>query len=160
MVRIWIFAVMTVVVLLSLFGCGQQGAGDTTSGSTDATTSPGRSGERATTTEQPTYVEMYGLQCRSGDLNAAVFDYARGAKGEKASPVELAQGDFSKSIEESDTMEIADREKLGPYTNWTVSVVRDGRVVALIKYGRVGGGWVLSSYEACADPNIKPNWNF
>jgi hypothetical protein len=32
-----------------------------------------------------------------------------------------------------------------------VRVVRDGRVVALITYGRVGGGWLLESYEACAD---------
>ena len=36
----------------------------------------------------------------------------------------------------------------------TVRVVRDGRVVALIHYkeGRgSGGGWLLDSYEACAE---------
>jgi hypothetical protein len=142
-------------VMMVVVGCGQ-GGGNTPSGSTDLTTSAGRSGERATTTEQPTYVEMHGLQCRSDAMNAAIFDYAVGAKGEKASPVELAQGDFSKSIEEGDTVEIADRPE-GTHMR-TVGVVRDGRVVALIKYRRVGGGWVLESYEACADSNIKANF--
>jgi hypothetical protein len=136
-------------------GCGQ-GAGNTPSGSTGPTTSPGTSREQVTTAEQTTYVEMYGLQCRSGDLDAVVFDGA--TKGEKASPVELAQRDFSKSIEESDTLEIADRQEQGPYIFWTVSVVRDGRVVGLIQYRRVGEGWVLDGYRACADSNIKPNF--
>ena len=145
---------VTGFVMMVVVGCAQ-GAGNTPSGSTDLSTSAGRSVERATT-EQTTYVEMHGLQCRSGDMNAAIFDYAVGAKGEKASPVELAQGDFSKSIEEGDTVEIADRPE-GTHMR-TVRVVRDGRVVALIKYRRVGGGWVLESYEACADSNIKANF--
>jgi hypothetical protein len=36
----------------------------------------------------------------------------------------------------------------------TVGVVRDGRVVALIHYKEglgSGGGWLLDSYEACAE---------
>ena len=146
---------VTGFVMMVVVGCAQ-GAGNTPSSSTDLTTSPGRSGEQATTAEQPTYVEMHGLQCRSSSMNAAVFDYAVGAKGEKASPVELARGDFSKSIEEGDKVEIADRPE-GTHMR-TVRVVRDGRVVALIKYRRVGGGWVLDSYEACADSNIKANF--
>jgi hypothetical protein len=150
-----VITAVTGFVMMVVVGCGQ-GAGNTPAGSTDLTTSPGRSGERATTTEQPNYVEMHGLQCRSGAMNAAIFDYAVGAKGEKASSVELAQGDFSKSIEEGDTVEIADRPE-GTHMR-TVRVVRDGRVVALIKYRRVGGGWVLESYEACADSNIKANF--
>jgi hypothetical protein len=36
MVRIWIFAVITAVVFVSSFGCGQQGAGNSPSGSTIA----------------------------------------------------------------------------------------------------------------------------
>lgn len=146
---------VTGFVILVVVGCAQ-GAGNTPSGSTDLTTSAGKSGEQATTTEEPTYVEMHGLQCRSSAMNAAIFDYAAGAKGENASPVELAQGDFSKTIEEGDKMEIADRPE-GPHMR-TVRVVRDGRVVALIKYRRVGGGWVLDSYESCADSNIKANF--
>jgi hypothetical protein len=140
---------VTGFVMMVVVGCGQ-GAGNTPSGSTDPTTSPGSSGERVTT-EQPTYVEMHGLQCRSGDMNAAIFDYAAGAKGEKASPVELAQGDFSKSIEEGDTVEIAHRPE-GTHMR-TVRVVRDGRVVALMFYkeGIDNGGWLLDSYEACAE---------
>ena len=74
---------VTGFVMMVVVGCGQ-GAGNTPSGSTDLTTSAGSSGERATT-EQSTYVEMHGLQCRSGDMNAAIFDYAVGAEGEKAS---------------------------------------------------------------------------
>ncbi len=146
---------VTGFMMMIVVGCAQ-GAGNTPSGSTDLTTSPGSSGERATTTEEPTYVEMHGLQCRSSAMNAIVFDYAAGAKGEKSSPVELAQGDFSKSIEEGDKVEIADRPE-DPHMR-TVRVIRDGRVVALIKYRRLGGGWVLDSYESCADSNIKANF--
>jgi hypothetical protein len=80
-------------------------------------------------------------------MNAAILDYIVRAKG--ASPVELTQDEFSKRIEEGDTVEIANRQE-DPNVR-TVRVVRDGRVVALITYGRVGGGWLLESYEACAD---------
>jgi len=84
--------------------------------------------------------------------------YAQGI-GEKASPVEQARRRFSKRIKEGDTVEITDDQR-GPTVGYygeqlrTVRVVRDGRVVALIHYkeGRSsGGGWLLDSYEACAE---------
>lgn len=146
---------VTAFVMMVVAGCGQ-GAGNIPSGSTGPTTSPGTSREQVTTAEQTTYVEMHGLQCRSAAMDAAILDYAVGAKGEKASPVELTQDEFSKSVEEGDTVEIADRQE-GPNVR-TVRVVRDRRVVALIKYRRAGAGWLLESYEACADANIKPNF--
>ncbi len=146
---------VTAFVMMVVVGCGQ-GAGNTPSGSTGPTTSPGTSGEQVTTAEQTTYVEMHGLQCRSAAMDAAVLDYAVGAKGEKANPVELTRGEFSKSIVEGDTVEIAGRQE-GPNVT-TVRVVRDGRVVAHITYRRTGGGWLLESYEACAEANIKPNF--
>jgi hypothetical protein len=142
-------------VMMVVVGCGQ-GAGNTPSGSTGPTTSPGTSREQVTTAEQTTYVETNGLQCRSSAMDAAILDYAVGAKGENANPVELTQDEFSKSIEEGDTVEIADRQE-GPNLR-TVRVIRDGRVVAHITYRRGGEGWLLESYEACADSNIKPNF--
>ena len=87
---------------------------------------------------------------------SAVFDYVQGI-GEKASPVEQARCRFSKRIEEGDKVEIAERQ--GAPKVRTVGVVRDGRVVALIKYHRgTGGGWLPDSYEACADSNVKANF--
>jgi hypothetical protein len=154
--------VMTVVV-----GCGQ-GAGNTPSGSTERTTSPGRSGEQATTPEQTASIyripvekqEYRGggvLECREDSTVGAVFDYAQGI-GEKVSPVEQTRRRFSRRIEEGDRVEIAERQG-GPTAGYygeelrTVRVVRDGRVVALMFYkeGIDGGGWLLDSYEACAE---------
>ena len=80
---------------------------------------------------------------------SAVFDYAQGI-GKKASPIEQARRRFSKRIEEGDTVEMAERPE-GPNVR-TVRVVRDGRVVALIKYRRgTGGGWVPDFYEVCGE---------
>jgi len=106
-----IFAV-TGFVMMVVVGCAQ-GAGNTPSGSTDLTTSAGRSGERATT-EQTTYAEMRGLQCPKYSQEGAVFDYAQGI-GEKASPVEQARRRFSKRIEEGDTVEITDDREAPPW---------------------------------------------
>jgi hypothetical protein len=147
-----IIAVMMVVV-----GC-TRGAGNTPSSSTHLTTSAGRPGQQATTAEQTTYTEMGGLDCPEYSQEGAVFDYALGI-GEKASPVEQARGRFSRRIEEGDTVEIADDQggsTVGYYGEElrTVRVVRDGRVVALIHYKEglgSGGGWLLDSYEACAE---------
>ncbi len=73
-----------------------------------------------------------------------------GAKGEKGTPVEVARRDFSKHINEGDTLEIADRSS-GQNAKATVRVIREGRVVALIEYRRAGGGWLRDYYEACGD---------
>jgi hypothetical protein len=143
MVRIWIFA----VVFVSSFGCGQQGAGNTPSGSIEQTTSPRESREPPTTTEETTVLS--GLVCPNGDAVARTLDYAMGAKGKKGNPVEIARREFSKKIREGDTVEIADRSR-GQHAVATVRVIREGRVVALIEYRRAGGGWLQDYYEACA----------
>jgi hypothetical protein len=151
-----IIAVMTAVMLVSYIGCGQQGAGNSPSGSTEQTTSPGESREPPTTTEETTVLGR--LDCPYNSTEGAVYDYALGI-GEKASPVEQARRKFSKRIEEGDKVEIAEHPG-GPTVGYygeelrTVRVVRDGRVVALIHYkegGGSGGGWLLDSYEACSD---------
>src|SRR5215207_7366073 len=156
------FATMVVV------GCGQ-GAGNTPSSATDPTTSPGSSGERATTAEQNTAEQTTSfyripvsgnkgvLECADKRTKGAIYDYALGI-GKKASPVEQARRRFPKRIEEGDKVEIADQ--VGPTEGWygealrTVRVVRDGRVVALMFYKRgqeVEGGWLLDSYESCGE---------
>jgi hypothetical protein len=159
MVRIWIFAVMAVVVLLSLFACGQQGAGDTPSGSTDLTTSAARSGERGTTAEQTTHfyrIPVEGhkgvLECREEGTEAAIYDFPQGRGVKKASLVKQARRDFPKRIEEGDKVEAAEEG--------IVRVVRDERVVALLYYsdynGARGGGWFLGYYEACGEFTPSP----
>jgi len=110
------FATMVVV------GCGQ-GAGNTPSSSTDPTTSPGSSGERATTAEQNTAEQTTSfyripvsghkgvLECADKRTKGAIYDYALGI-GKKASPVEQARRRFPKRIEEGDKVEIT--EQVGP----------------------------------------------
>ena len=89
------------------------------------------------------------MECADKRTKGAVYDYALGI-GEKASPVEQTRRKFSKRIEEGDKVEISERQ--GAPKVRTVGVVRDGRVVALIKYRRgTGGGWLPDSYEACAE---------
>lgn len=150
MERIWIFAVMTVVVLYCSVGCGQQGAGDSSSAPTGKTTAPG---EQATTTEETTV--LGGLQCPTGQWVSGVTDYVMGAKGEKGNPVAIARRQFSKEdavpkIQEDDTVELAESPR-GRNATATVRVIRDSRVVALIEYRRSGGGWLQDHYEACSD---------
>jgi hypothetical protein len=159
---------VTGFVMMVLVGCGK-GAGNTPTSSTDLTTSPGRTGERATTSEQTTSIyripvqeqEYRGggvLECADKRTKGAVFDYALGI-GEKVSPVEQTRRRFSKRIEEGDKVEIAEHLG-GPSTGYygeqlrTVRVVRDGRVVALMFYKEgqgSKGGWLLDSYESCGE---------
>ncbi len=152
MVRICIFAVITAVVLVASFGCGQQqGAGNTPSGSTvQATTSPTESPEPPSTTSEATAIpiELGVLECPNGNVIGRIIDHSE-PKGKKGTPVEIARREFSKKIREGDTVEIADRSS-GQYTTATVRVIREGRVVTLIEYWRAGGGWLQNSYDACA----------
>ena len=151
MVRIWGFAVITAVVLISSFGCGQQGAGNAPSDSAEQTTSPRESSRPPTTTT--TEVETTtpsGLVCPSANIDARVLDAARGAKGEKRNPVEIARREFSKKIREGDAVEMAGRTR-GQHAVATVHVIREGRIVAVIEYRRAGGGWLQEYYEACAN---------
>jgi hypothetical protein len=135
MVRICIFAVITAVVVVSSFGCGQQGAGNTPSGSTEqATTSPTESPEPPSTTSEATAIpiELGVLECPNGNVIGRIIDHAE-PKGKKGTPVEIARREFSMKIREGDTVEIADRSS-AQYTTATVRVIREGQVVALIEY--------------------------
>jgi hypothetical protein len=148
MVRIWIVAVLSVVALVSSLGCAQ-GAGNAPSDPTERAASPGgESSEQPTTTTEDTI--LHGAACPSGIWVAGFTDYVMGAKGKKGNPVELARREFSKKIEESDTVEMADRSK-GQNAKATVRVIREGRLVARIEYSRAGGGWLQDYYEACND---------
>jgi hypothetical protein len=93
---------------------------------------------------------LHGAACPSGIWVAGFTDYVMGAKGKKGTPVEVARREFSKKIEEGDTVEIADRSK-GQNAKATVRVIREGQVVARIEYRRAGGGWLQDYYEACND---------
>ena len=143
-----IFTVITAMVLVSSFGCGQQGAGNTHSGSKVQTTSLGESREQLTTTEETTVLS--GLECPSHKSVSGFTDYVMRAKGKRGNPAEIAQREFAKKIREGDTVEIAHRSG-GQNAKATVHVIREGRVVALIEYRRAGGGWLQDYYEACAN---------
>jgi hypothetical protein len=93
---------------------------------------------------------LNGLECANSGWVSVYGDYPIGAKGKKGDPVELARREFPKQIKEGDTVEIADPSR-GQNAKATVRVIREGRVVALIKYRRVGGGWLRDYYEACGD---------
>ena len=83
----------------------------------------------------------------AGGARGATVDYASGAKGKKGDPVEIARREFPKKIREGDTI-VAERSR-NPYPMTTVRVIREGRVVAIIKYTRAGGGWLKEDYMLC-----------
>src|SRR5918995_3640128 len=105
--RSTIIAWMAALALLTT-GCWQ-GAGNSHSGSTKPTSPPGRPEGRATTPEQTVSADT--LECRSDMAVSGVVDYAPGARGKKATPVELARRGFSKNIEESDDVIAARGQK-------------------------------------------------
>jgi hypothetical protein len=74
-----------------------------------------------------------------------VFDYALGAKGGKASPIELTRRDFSKQVDEGDTVEMANRPR-GRNAR-TVRVLRDGR-----EWPVYTGGWPVTGPGCRATP--------
>jgi hypothetical protein len=153
MKRLVLIAVTGFVIVAAR--CGQ-GTGNTSSGSTEPTTSPGSPG--ATSAEQtssfyriPVSSHHGVLECADRSTNGAVYDHAKGI-GEKASPGEQTRRRFSRRIEEDDKVEIAD-DLGGPNKGYygeelkTVRVLRDGRVVAPCSTRRVSkaegaGPWV------------------
>src|SRR5215217_8920778 len=146
---------VTGCLMMVAVGCAQ-GAGNTSSGSKDLSTSAARSDERATTAEQTTSDEVYAtLQCPRTAQAVAIFEGAPGPSGapeEQVGPVEQVRQTrrFAKHIKEGDIVEIADRPRAP--NKRVVVVVRDGRVVARFNYGRVGGsGWLLGSYGTCRE---------
>jgi hypothetical protein len=81
MVRICIFAAITAVVLVSAFGCGQQGAGNTPSGSTEqATTSPTESPEPHMTTEETIIAGEESTQATETTEETTAFQAPEGAR--------------------------------------------------------------------------------
>jgi hypothetical protein len=154
---------VTAFVIMVVVGCAQ-GAGNTPSGSTGPTTSPGTSGEQLTTAERTSaslFVRMtvyaYGhtdvLECLQGATEGGGDQHMEKVRSE-AGLVEHARRSFSKRIEEGDTVELVgstegtDRGELRK-----VRVVRGGRVVALFYYPEAyrGGGWALEYYEWCSE---------
>jgi hypothetical protein len=74
MVRICIFGAITAVVLVSPFGCGQQGASNTPSGSTEqATTSPTESPEPHATTEETIIADEESTQATQTTEETTAF---------------------------------------------------------------------------------------
>jgi hypothetical protein len=151
MVRVWSVAVMIVVVLVSSLGCGQ-GVGDTPSGPTPrtpSTTEPPKTTSEQTASEKTR--TLGGLECPNGLAVSGVYDYVEGAKGKKGPPVELARREFSKHIEEGDTVRMGERSAGGRNAAATVGVIREGRLVARIEYRHAGGGWLKDYSEYCAN---------
>ena len=146
MVRAWIVTVIALGIVLGgcSTGVGEEG-GPCQGVCAGSTTSPGGS-EEQTTAERTASGD--GLGCRGGTGVSGFMDFAPGAKGDKATPVEQARRDFSKEIEEDDEMLASEASGRKP---GTVRVIRGGRVVAVIHYRRAGGGWLYDHYDACSD---------
>jgi hypothetical protein len=79
---------------------------------------------------------------------SGIDDFAPGAEGKEADPVEQTRRDFSGQIRNADGVGLSTTPQRGDQR--TVRVVREGRTVALIVYRRAGGGWLRDSYDACA----------
>lgn len=117
---------------------GRNGPGaEQTAESTDA--------RRETTTADMTLDDE--LECPGGVAVSGTDDYGSGAEGEMVSPVEMARREFSRQIKPGDKVEVA-AARYG--ASRTVRVTRGGRIIALIDYRHVKGGWLKDSYEACA----------
>ncbi len=157
MERFWILIVIIAAGIAFSTGCAPRATQGPNGKCTDTGRCGGPSTEQQTaevtdaargnTTEEPTFDNE--LECPSGMAVSGLLDYAPGAEGEKASPVELARRDFSEQIEEGDDVGLAAATRYGGAVK-TVRVVRNGRIVALIDYQRAGAGWLRGSYEACA----------
>ena len=89
-----------------------------------------------------------GLDCPGGMAVGGTSDYAPGAKGKEADPVEQTRRAFSGQIREGDGVGLSTTPQRGDQR--TVRVVRGGSTVALIVYRRAGDGWLMDSYDACA----------
>jgi len=89
-----------------------------------------------------------GLECTGGMAVSGIGDFAPGAEGKEADPVEQTRRAFSGQIREGDRVGLSTTPQRGDQR--TVRVVREGRTVALIVYRRAGGGWLRNSYDACA----------
>lgn len=89
-----------------------------------------------------------GLECPGGMAVSGIGDFAPGAEGKEADPVEQTRRAFSGQIREGDGVGLSTTPQRGDQR--TVRVEREGRTVALIVYRRAGGGWLRDSYDACA----------
>lgn len=89
-----------------------------------------------------------GLECPGGMAVSGIGDFAPGAEGKEADPVEQTRRAFSGQIREGDRVGLSTTPQRGDQR--TVRVVREGRTVALIVYRHAGGGWLMDSYDACA----------
>jgi hypothetical protein len=101
---------------------------------------------RGSTGEETTFDN--GLECTGGMAVSGIGDYAPGAEGKEADPVEQTRRAFSGQIRKGDRVGLSATPQRGDQR--TVRVVREGRTVALIVYRRAGGGWLRDSHDAYA----------
>jgi hypothetical protein len=94
MVRICIFGAITAVVLVSPFGCGQQGASNTPSGSTEqATTSPTESPEPHTTTEETIIAGEESTQATETTEETIAFQVQEGTRTSSTARIACLRAD-------------------------------------------------------------------
>src|SRR5215211_7604145 len=94
MVRICIFGAITAVVLVSPFGCGQQGASNTPSGSTEqATTSPTESSEPHTTTEETIIAGEESTQATETTEETIAFQVQEGTRTSSTARIACLRAD-------------------------------------------------------------------
>jgi hypothetical protein len=94
------------------------------------------------------------LECSGGGwVQSGGGLYAGGVKGKKSDPVEMTRQRFSDQIEEGDVVEIAGYPEIAHSQilgdSRYVRVIREGRVVAVVRYFREGGGWLEGEYSVC-----------
>lgn len=91
------------------------------------------------------------VECEGDTAQSWVIDYIMGARGDRGDPVDIAREKVD-GIRESDAVERAGYVR-GP--EGKVRVLRDDRVVALLRYSDDGeGGWLLSIATACEGSGI------
>ena len=152
MVRLWI------VAAVAILGVALGGCADDPQPSTPPVAEPETVGKmvdggdeqtdarRGGTGEKTTFDN--GLECPGGMAVSGIGDFAPGAEGKEADPVEQTRRAFSGQIREGDRVGLSTTPQRGDQR--TVRVVREGRTVALIVYRHAGGGWLMDSYDACA----------
>ena len=87
------------------------------------------------------------LECKGGMAVSGGPQYAAGVKGKRGDLVEITRRSFSDHVRDGDQVKLAGYTESRDYR--TVRVVRDGRVIAIVVYGREGKGWLQDRYEAC-----------
>ena len=84
------------------------------------------------------------LDCPGNTVGAGIPEYAPGSRGEKGDPVELTEEDYAKPGDEVRSVGYRDDRSV------SVAVVRNGRAVRIIDWGRAGRGrWLVDTDNFC-----------